>query len=298
MVLPASSPHAAPSRTRLGVAALLASSLVFGVMAMLVKLAAARLPGPEVALCRFVVGAAVVGVAAIGGAPMRPVNWRALFLRGFFGGLAVLGYFACIAHLSVGMATLLNYTYPLFTAFFAAAFLGERLGRSTGAALALTTVGVVLVVHGNARPGEFGFGPWQLVGLTSGVLSGAAVTGIRYARRTDGAWTVFGAFCAVGALACAPLAVASWVRPTAREWALLVGVGLLSVIAQMLLTWAMRYVRAATSGIINQLTPVTALVLGVSFLDEKAHPLALVGSALTLVGVALAMRPSSSGSPS
>ncbi len=281
----------APPRARQGVGALVASSVVFGAMAVAAKLASARIPGPEVAFVRFAVGVVATAVAALAGASVRPVNWWGLFLRGFFGGLAVLGYFASIAHLSVGMATLLNYTFPVFTALFAAAFLGERLAVATVGALAITFTGVVLVVRGNAPAGELGFGPWQLIGLGSSVLSGAAVTGIRYARRTDGAWAVFGAFCAIGALATAAPAAATWVRPNPREWLLLAAVGLLAVVAQLLLTWAMRYVRAATSGVITQLVPVTALFTGILFLDEPARPLALVGSAVTLVGVAWAARP-------
>src|SRR5437667_460281 len=82
---------------------------------------------------------------------------------GAFGGAAVLCYFLAIEHLNVGMATLLNYTAPVFTALWAWLFLGERIGRGTLGALALTTSGVALVIVGNAPPGSLGLGTWQIV---------------------------------------------------------------------------------------------------------------------------------------
>src|SRR5262249_4218496 len=96
-------------------AIMVTAALLFGVMAILAKAAAARLPGPEVAFVRFVIGLLACVVAATR-LRLRANNWRGLFWRGAFGGAAVLCYFLAIAHLPVGMATLLNYTAPVFTA--------------------------------------------------------------------------------------------------------------------------------------------------------------------------------------
>ena len=271
---------------RLGVTAIALGAVMFATMALLAKEASARLPGPEVALIRFLVGVAAVGGAMLIGLRLKPNNLGGLFLRGLFGGTAVLFYFVAIAHLAVGMATLLNYTFPIFTAVFAAIFLREGIAPSTGVALLVTFVGVVLVAHGNARPGEFGFGWWEACGLLSSMLSGAAVTTIRFVRRTDGTWEIFGAFCVIGALACLGPAVSTWVTPRPGEWALLVAVGLLSLVAQLLLTWSLRFVTAAAAGVVSQLTPVAALGLGVALLGDVARPLALVGSAITVAAVA------------
>ena len=271
---------------------LVVSSLVFGLMAFTAKRATLHLPGPEVAFVRFLIGLGAVAVVIAAGVRLRPVNWGGLFLRGFFGGLAVLGYFLTIAHLPVGTATLLNYIAPVFTAVFAALFLGERISLVTGIALLLTFAGVILVVRGHAAPGELGFGRWEACGIASALLSGAAVTTIRAVRRTDGSWEIFTAFCLVGALATAPMALHDWITPTAGDWLLLAAVGLLSVLAQVLFIYALRYVRAATSGVISQLTPVTALFLGAVLLDEPLGAVALFGSVVTLAGVALGARPS------
>jgi drug/metabolite transporter (DMT)-like permease len=280
-------PDPSPKRAARSALLVAIAAVLFALMAIVAKQAAARLPGPEVACVRFLVGLAMVGVVATR-RRLRAHNWRGLFLRGAFGGAAVLCYFLAIEHLPVGFATLLNYTAPVFTALWAAIFLREPIGRAAVGALAVTTAGVALVIVGqreNAPPGTYGFGPWQLVGVLSAVLSGAAVATIREVRRTDGSWEIFASFCVVGALVTGVPAAPRWVTPTGAEWGWLAAVGLISVVAQIMMTYALRDVRAALTGIIMQLTPVAAIVLGALLFGERAHGLQIAGAAVTLVGV-------------
>jgi len=218
---------------------------------------------------------------------MQARNKLGLFLRGAYGGAAVFFYFLGIAHLPVGIATLLNYSAPIFTAMYAAAFLGEAITLPTLGALAMTSTGVVLVILGTAPAGSVGFGRWQLVAVLSAMLSGAAVATIREVRKTDGSWEIFAAFCAAGAAIAVVPAVKDWVTPRPAEWALLGAVGVTSVIGQLLMTHALRYVRAAVGGIIAQLTPVTSLALGWALLGDRIGLLAGAGAVLTLLGVSV-----------
>jgi drug/metabolite transporter (DMT)-like permease len=260
-----------------------AAAILFALMAVLVKVAAAALPGPEVAFVRFAIGLAACALAATR-LRLRTRNRMGLFLRGAYGGAAVLCYFLAIEHLPVGVATLLNYTAPVFTALYAALFLGEALRRGALGALLLTSIGVVLVIKGQAPPGSLGLGTWQLVGLASALLSGAAVATIREVRRTDGSWEIFAAFCAVGALITGVPTLAAWKTPRPSEWGALLAVGLLSVAAQLMMTYALRYVRAAVAGVVAQLTPVTALALGWLLFRDAIAGIAALGALLTLAG--------------
>jgi drug/metabolite transporter (DMT)-like permease len=255
-------------------------------MAVVAKHAAARIPGAEIAFLRFVVG---LGGCAIASrfARIRPQNLRGLALRGVLGGTAVLLYFQAIAHLPVGIATLLNYTAPVFTTIYAAVFLREAVPAATLAALTITSAGVVLVVQGGAVPGARWLGLWQLVGLGSAVFSGAAVATIRQVRKTDGPWAIFSAFCGAGALITAGPAIAAWVPPRAAEWLSLLAVGLLSLVAQLAMTYALGFVRAAVSGVIAQLTPAAALFIGWAALGERVSGRSGFGAALTIAGVSL-----------
>ena len=261
------------------------SALGFAAMAAFAKLAAARVPGPEVALIRFVLGT-LVCLAWHQRRPLRARNLRGLAVRALFGGSAVYCYFLSIEHLPVGIATLLQYTAPAFTALWAAIFLGERTGPRVLLALALALGGVALLVVGQSPPGDPAlFNRWELVGLCGAVLSGAAVATIRALRRSDGAWEIFAAFNLGGALLTLGPSVQRWVWPSGGEWALLLAVATLSVGAQLGMTWALRWIKASVAGLLMQLTPVSALAIGALAFGERIHPLAWVGVAVTLAGV-------------
>jgi drug/metabolite transporter (DMT)-like permease len=271
-------------RAASALAVLAVCSLCFGLMAVIAKAASARLSGPQVAFVRFMFGLATCAAISVR-RPLRARNKVGLLLRGVFGGAAVLCYFLTIEHLPVGIATLMNYTAPVFTAVWAALFLHEPLGAASICALALATGGVVMVSLGMAQTQPVGAGVWFAIGAVSAVLSGAAVAVIREVRKTDGAWEIFASFCAAGAIFAGVPAVPAWVSPTAREWGLLVAVGALSVVAQVGFTWSLRYVRAAPAGIIQQLTPVAALALGWLVFGDRISAISAAGAGIALTGV-------------
>jgi drug/metabolite transporter (DMT)-like permease len=259
----------------------------FAVMALAAKLAAAELAGSQVAFLRFAF--MLVPVLLLPGAVRKALSFQRLdilFYRGVFGGVAVLLYFLAIEHVPVGIATLLNYSSPIFSVAFAALFLGEPVDRRLVLPLAAALTGVALVAGGGAGPGELlRFGVWEGAGLVSAVLSGAAVTAIRAARRTEGSWAIYGSFTVFGLLATAPFGVAGFRAPTPRQWLLLAVVGGCSVVAQLLMTYAYRWVTNLQAGVMSQLTVVLSLLFGALFLGDRLRPLQLLGCLLTLAGV-------------
>jgi drug/metabolite transporter (DMT)-like permease len=290
LVAPSSHAH-----TRQAVSTLVASAFLFGVMAVTARIASRRIPGPEVAMVRFAIGVlAVLGAAALGRASLRPRRWGWLLLRGIFGGMAVFLYFSCIEHVGAGLATLLNYTAPVWSMLLGWWLLGERPRRSAAVALALTLLGVICVVHGSLS--GLANGVWAFAGVFSAFASGVAITSIRAVRRrsadgsgSESSWTVFASFTGFGLLTTLPAVfgpLGRWVTPGPWDWALLAAVGAISVVAQLLMTQALEHVTGATMGIIHQLTVVVALVCGVLFLGEHLTGWSLVGAVLTVSGVA------------
>lgn len=261
--------------------------MLFGAMAFSAKLASARLPGSQVAMIRFATGLLpALLIPRYRRSAFTFQRLDLLFYRGFFGGLAVLCYFIAIAHINVGVATLLNYTAPLFSGILSILFLHERISPKVLIPMPVALAGVFLVIQANARPGDiFGFGPWELVGLLSAVFSGAAVTAMRAARRGENSWAVYTSFCLLGTLITAPPALLGWKTPTATEWLFLAATSLFAIGAQLLLTFSLRWVDAMTVGVISQLAVVVAMLLGVSILGEHLNRTAILGAALTIGGV-------------
>jgi drug/metabolite transporter (DMT)-like permease len=263
------------------------SALLFGAMAFAAKLASARLSGSQVAMIRFATGLSpALLIPRYRRSAFTFQRLDLLFYRGFFGGLAVLCYFIAIEHINVGVATLLNYTAPLFSGIFSIVFLREHISAKVLIPMPVALTGIFLVVHAHARPGDIlGFGTWELVGLSSAVLSGAAVTAMRAARQGENSWAVYTSFCLLGTLLTAPFGIATWKNPAGDEWLSLAATSLFAIGAQLLLTFSLRWVDAMTVGVISQLAVVVAMLLGVTLLREHLTTLAVLGAALTIGGV-------------
>jgi len=267
---------------------LVASALMFGAMAFTAKLSSARLSGPQVAMIRFAVGLApVLLIPRIRRTALNYTRLDLLLIRGFFGGVAVLFYFICIQHSSVGVATLLNYTAPIYSGLFSMIFIGERFSAKVLIPMPIALTGVFLVVHAHAHPGEvLGFSRWELIGALSAVCSGAAVTAIRAARRGESSWSIYGSFCLLGLLTTMPQGLTSWRNPSVDEWWSLAAMSLLAIGAQLTMTFSLRWVDAMTVGVISQLAVLVSMVLGALFINEPITTMAAIGAALSIGGVA------------
>ena len=254
----------------------------FGAMAFAAKIASRQLAAPQVAMLRMVIGLLpCVVVPRYRRAALHFHRADLIIYRGVFGGLAVMLYFLTIQHTNAGIATLLNYTAPIWSGTFSALFIGERITGRVLIPLPLALGGLYLVVTGNA----VGISRWMAVGLLSAVASGAAITAMRVARRAENSWSVYASFCFFGVLVNLPLALRSWKMPTATDWIALVATAVSAMVAQLLLTFSLRWVDAMTVGVISQLAVPVAMALGALFLGERITATAAAGTALTIAGV-------------
>jgi drug/metabolite transporter (DMT)-like permease len=266
---------------------MVASAVLFGAMAFAAKLASARLSGSQVAFIRFAIGTLpALLIPRFRKSALTFQRLDLLFYRGFFGGVAVLCYFMAIEKISVGVATLLNYTSPLFSGLFSLFILHERISAKVLIPMPIALAGVFFVVHANAHHGHaLGFGTWELVGLGSALASGAAVTAMRAARRGENSWAVYTSFCLLGTLVTAPLAILTWKTPTFEEGIALGATSLFAIGAQLLLTFSLRWVDAMTVGVISQLAVLVSMILGATLLGEHISGMAALGATLTIGGV-------------
>src|SRR3954452_9695759 len=264
-----------------------ASAMMFGAMAFWAKIAAARLAGAEVAMIRMAFGLLpVLLVPRWFRSALHVQRVDLIIIRGVFGGIAVMLYFVAIHHTSVGVATLLNYTSRVWSGLMSMLFLHERFSARVLVPLPIAFAGIFLVVHAHARPGEvLGFGRWELAGVLSAMVGGAAITAIRAARRTESSWAVYASFCFFGMLVNAPLALLHWQWPTAEEWVALAATGILAMGAQLFMTFSLRWLDAMTTGVISQLAVIVSFIFGAVFLHDRITPAGALGSALTIGGV-------------
>jgi drug/metabolite transporter (DMT)-like permease len=264
------------------------AALCLALMSLATKLAAGYLSGAQISCLRFTLMLGLVlAVPRIRRRASTFGRWDLLLCRGIFGGTAALLYFLAIAHIPIGLATLLKFTSPVFSVFFAAIFLREGFEPKLLIPVLAVLAGVPLAAGADATAsGGLDIGRWELAAIGSAILGGAAVTCVRAARRTENSWSIFGSFSLFGFLAALPFAAAEPASPVPPvAWVWILAVGATSIAAQLLMTFAYRWVTNLQAGVIVQLTVVISLILGALVLGERLTPLQTLGSALTLAGV-------------
>ena len=267
---------------------LFAASCCFGVMAVLVRLAARELDALEVAWVRFA-GSFVLLVALSRGRGLRPRagNLGPLVLRGLLGASAIVCYFAGIARAGAGLATLLHSIYPVFTALWGVVLLGQGLTGRVVAALALSAFGASIVLHD-----QLGQGPAVLTGvglsLLGGVLAGGAVLTAGELRRTESASLVTVWFMVVGAVVTAPALVDGMPWPTPALAAALGGVVIASATGQWLLHHGLGFVSPTLGSLAVATSVVTASVLEALVMGQTVRGGVVAGGVLMLAAVGLA----------
>jgi drug/metabolite transporter (DMT)-like permease len=274
--------------------ALVLASLLWGTADVAGKLAMVAIPPAMLAALRFGVALAIFWpLARWRGGPRVPIRVTApLGLLGV--ALTFLLQNLGLDRTSATNASLLQGASPVLTLSLAAVVLGERLGvrRIAAVAAAMAGVGVVTL---SSRSGLQvpGLGD-ALVLASTGCFAAFVVLG-RRAFPVYGTLPVLAGMAAWGTAALLPVAVVeSWLtRPAAvgmGEVALVIYLGAgCSALTYALWGYALRHLEAGRAGTFDTLIPVVGIVTAMLVLREAPMVWHLVGGALVVTGVWLAM---------
>lgn len=247
---------------------MLVAGLLFGLMALFVKLGADHFSSAELVFYRSLFGLLAIGAIArtrrlsVGTPHLRGHLWRGL------SGLASLAsYFYCITVLPLATAVTLNYTSPLFVALLTTVLFRERLHWPLGVAVALGFTGVVVLLKPTLQEGQFAAG---LLGLTSGFFACVAYLNVReLGRLGEPDWRVVFYFTLI-----ATLLTGLWLLHqgfhalTLAHLPLLLGLGATATLAQLALTRAYRTGTTLVVSSLSYSTVVFSSLMGVVFLGE------------------------------
>ena len=282
----------APASTRSRATArllLVGCGFFFGLMAVLGRLLAtgpARFTPGQLSVVRFGVGAAAsLLVFAVRPSLYRPHNVRLLITRGISGGLVVVLYFAALARIPAGDAGMIYNLFPALATLMALGLLGERPSLRLWTAIAIATLGVVLLLgNGSWR---LGLGWGEGAAFAAAVFAAVSANVIRAMRGTDNAPTIFFFFCLAGLPVVLPFALDPWPGGLV-PWTLATAMALSAFAAQVLMTEAYGALSVGEAAAWLQLTPITQVLLAALILAEPVTGVGLLGIAISVGGVAWA----------
>lgn len=284
-----------------GAALCLLSAAAFGTLGIFGRLAEdAGAPVATTLLMRF--GLAALVFAAMlpwtGGREMLRRLPRRVVLTGL--ALGAFGYsvqsglfFLAIGRLDVSLVALLLYTYPAFVTLAAIALGRMTASPRTGAALALASAGLVLVLV------AAGTGAFDVVGALMAI--GASLTYTTYILVSDGiigetepfALALLVLTGATVSFSVAGLATGSIdLTLPAEAWLWLVLIAVVStVIAVSTFFAGLRRVGPSEAAILSTFEPPVTVALAFVALGERLTPAQLAGGALVLAAVVLLQLP-------
>ena len=286
-------PHAEESFLSMGPARwLLASAFGFALMGVLTHDLGNRADWSLIALARaaFMLGVALA-LAWRNGVRIPIRRPTTLWVRSVAGAFGMMCNFYALTALPVADVLTLTNTFPLWIGLLSWLTLGQALGRFEWTAIGLGVLGVAILQQPHFQEGGLAI----MLALASAVSTAIAMLGLHRLKGVD-ARAVVAHLAAVGGLAAlgavlwrwetASLALAGW---TARDWLLLVGVGLCGTASQLFLT------RAYAAGPPGRLAPLSlsqvlfAVVLEALLFGRVPTAWAGVGFVLVLIPTAAIM---------
>lgn len=202
-------------------------------------------------------------------------------LRDASGVLSYYLYYVAIRFLNLTDATTLNYCAPFFVPIVWWIWMKEKIDLHVWWSIIVGFIGVGVILNPTRQIFQEGF----VFGLFAGILSAVAFASLRVLnlKKEPMSRTLFYYFL-FGTIFTSPFAAVYWVHPTGMQWIKMLGVGLSTVIAQMLLTIAYRYGTASFLSPLGYTTIIYAAISSWLIFNSPPGIRSLVGTLLIIIG--------------
>jgi drug/metabolite transporter (DMT)-like permease len=250
-------------------------------------------------LAVLVVGVALRRVPFTSLRAISRTEWIQLALMGGFVAGTTVSLFLAFERTTIATALIVFYTYPAWVAVAAVPYFGEHLGLRKGAAIALSGVGLVLLL---ASPAD-GDGGIDLIGVALALVAslcqmGFALVGaggFRSVPALQSAALLRTFSAAIYGFLLLPMLVLLGQGSTitdplgsAEAWILIVCAGVIgAAIPAVLIIAGYRRVGPTRGAVLMLVEPVTGVLLAALLLAEQPTVVRLIGGLLVLVGAAL-----------
>ena len=260
------------------VALMVASTFLFGFMAVCIRLASSQLHPFEIAFFRNLFGFmfTLPLLYRHGWSLLRTDKLPLYFFRCCIGIVSMLAGFWALVHLPLAQAVALSYSTPIFVTIAAVMVLGEVVRARRWTAVIVGFIGVLVLM----QPGADTFHMASLIAVLAAVASASAAISIKFLSRTENA----DAIVVYTTLIWVPLsllpALFYWTQPSGITWLWIVLSGLFGTTAHMCWTRALQRADASFLTPISFLQVLVVGTFGFFLFDEKIDRWTIVGASI------------------
>lgn len=217
--------------------------------------------------------------------------WRITLLSAFYIGTAI-STLECYHYMSSGIATALVYTDPIWCAIIGIALLGEEVSMKMTLSILMASLGVMMMTGVFSEDGTF-----SMQGLAWGLASGLSyalylilVPRLKVKSIPSLKLTFYVFFIGMILLAIYNSAAGEGIErvPDTECWIHLILLGLIpTALSNICVTASLKLIDSTIVAILGAFEPLTAMVVGITVLNDPYSLLSVAGAALTLLAVAV-----------
>ena len=272
---------------------LLLASLFFSLMTVCVKKIDNRIPIFELVFFRSIFSL-IITYIILKKRKIYPwgINKSLLALRGALGTIALLCIFFAIRNMPLSIATVIQYTYPIFISIFSVVFINEKLNRNIIFALLLGWLGILIIIN-----------PYKLSSLDINLRNisilisfiGAICTSLAYITvkklsEEEDIFVIIKYFPLISSIFLLPIVILNWITPQISDFIWIIGIGLFTQLGQTFLTVGLKNLPTTQAATINYSQVLFGSLWGIYFFNEKITINFIIGSILVLLGTIITTR--------
>jgi drug/metabolite transporter (DMT)-like permease len=267
---------------------MLISALGFALMAACVKeVSGLGIPVLEIVAARAIVS----GIISYADIKRKKIslwghNKTLLIARGTVGSFALMFVYYAVTTLPLAEATVLQYLHPVFTAVLAVIFLKESIQRSTITCIAISLLGLFIIIQPNLQLDNAVHYPWISIG--SGVMgalgSAVAYVIIKKLTKTDDSSVIIFYFPLVAFPISMIMLGSDFVVPSLAATGLLILVGIFTQVGQVGLTKALNSADANKATAYAYVQVLFSVFIGWAYFSEVPMTTTIIGGGLIMLG--------------
>nr|WP_321524278.1 DMT family transporter [uncultured Cohaesibacter sp.] len=279
----------------LGIGLKLASTLVFSIMTVTLKVASETVPIGEIVFARNFIGMwpvlLMVTLRGELGIAFRTNHPLGHLGRSGIGIISMMFSFTAYAMLPLPDATAIGFASPLFVIMLAFFILKEKVRIYRWSAVGVGFIGIVIILSPHMGSGEMDSNAFigSMCAAVSAFLGGLAMIFVRKLCETERTSTIVVWFHGAGtllALFSIPVGFIwtdwAWVMPDMKSLMLLLIVGITGGIGQILMTQSYRYADASTIAPFDYTSMIWAVLFGYLLFADVPLPQVLIGAVVVI----------------
>jgi drug/metabolite transporter (DMT)-like permease len=209
-------------------------------------------------------------------------NVKVLLFRAVVGFLSLATFFTAVQLMPLGGAISIRYLSPLFGAILAFFFLKEKISVLQWFSFGMAFSGVIVLKGFDVRISTYAL----LLVLSSAFFVGIVYVLLRYLGSREHELTVINYFMVVSLLGSL-FFIPYWRLPVGAEWWPVIGIGVVGLIGQVLMTQAFQKESTSVLAPFNYMEIVYSILIGFFFLGETYDWLPFSGIVLIALGVVM-----------